>query len=63
MARIAAIDSKIVLEESNLLGEILSLLDFKKEAVEEVVKWAKRMALVNKEEDQVKLKLKQYYKH
>ena len=63
LARIAAIDSKIVLEESNLLDEVLSLLDFEKKAVKNVVSWAKRMALVNKEEEQLKTDLKQFYLH
>ena len=63
LARIAALDSKVVLEESTLLDEILSLLDFKKDAVDIVVKWAKRLALVNKEEENLKKDLKQFYKH
>ena len=62
LARIAALDSKVVLEESALLNEILSLLDFKKEAVDDVIAWAKRLALVNKEEEQLKDDLKLFYK-
>jgi len=62
LARIAALDSKVVLEESTLLDEILSLMDFKKDAVDVVVKWAKRLALVNKEEENRKNELKQFYK-
>ncbi len=63
LARIAALDSKVVLEETALLNEILSLLNFKKEAVDDVIAWAKRLALVNKEEEKLKDELKLFYKH
>ncbi len=63
LARIAALDSKIVLEEASLLDEILALLDFEKEAVKKIVNWAKRLALVNKEEEQLASEMKDLYKH
>ncbi len=57
IARVAAIDSKIVLEEEALLQEILSLLDFREDDIERVMAWTKKLALINKEEDDLKNEL------
>lgn len=63
IVRVAAIDSKVVLEEEELIKEILSLLDFREEALEKVMKWAKRLALVNAEEETLKTELIAHYLH
>ncbi len=63
IVRVAAIDSKVVLEERELLKEILSLLNFKAEAVSKVLQWAKRLALANKEEEILKNSLRDYYQN
>ena len=61
IVRVAAIDSKIALEEEELLEEILSLLNFKNEAITKVLEWAKRLALANQEEEVLKAGLKEFY--
>ncbi|MCP4754603.1 MAG: hypothetical protein GY866_27280 [Proteobacteria bacterium] len=61
IARVAAIDSKVVLDEAELLKEILSLLDFNKAAVNKVMDWTKKLALINQEEDRLKDELKNYF--
>ncbi len=61
IARVAAIDSVIVLEEEELLKEVISLLDFDKKAINKVMKWTKRLALINSEEKKLKEELKQFY--
>jgi hypothetical protein len=63
IVRVAALDSKVVLEEEELIKEILSLLDFGEEALEKVMKWAKRLALVNAEEAVLKNGLITHYLH
>ena len=61
LAKIAAIDCRFVQEEEQLLKEILSLLDFDNKAVDKIVKWAKRLATVNDEEQKLKLELKAHF--
>lgn len=63
IARVAAIDSLIALEEEELLKELISLLDFTENAVERVLQWTKRLAVINKQEDQLKEELKPHYLH
>lgn len=61
IVRVAAIDSRIALEEEHLLKEVLSLLDFDDRAVEKVVKWAKQLALVNAKEKDLKEEMLGHY--
>ncbi|MCG8333307.1 MAG: hypothetical protein MJE63_02250 [Proteobacteria bacterium] len=61
LVRVAAIDSRIALEEAELLKEVLSLLDFDNRAIQKVVKWAKQLATVNAEEHYLKEELLSYY--
>ncbi len=63
IVRVAAIDSKVVLEEEELIKEILSLLDFGEEALEKVMEWAKKLARVNAEEESLKTELITDYLH
>ncbi len=62
IARVAAIDSSVVLEEEELISEILSLLGFEESAVNKVVQWTKKLALANKEEDELKKELENSYR-
>ncbi len=62
VARVAAIDSKVVLEEEELIKEIMSLLDFDESSVDKVIGWTKRLALVNKEEENLKDSIRDSYK-
>ncbi len=62
VVRVAAIDSKIVLEEEELLKEILALLDFDETALTKVMEWSRRLAIVNREEDELKEELREDYK-
>lgn len=61
LVRVAAIDSRIALEEAQLLKEVLSLLDFDDSAIQKVVKWAKQLATVNAEEHYLKDELLVHY--
>ena len=61
LVRVAAIDSKIVLEEEELLKEVLSLLDFDQAALEKVVKWGQKLATINQEENELKGELESDY--
>lgn len=61
IARLAAIDSKFVLEEEDLLREFFALLDFHTDGIEKLIAWTRRLALVNQEEDQLKQELSKYY--
>ncbi|MBU2510077.1 hypothetical protein KJ966_02025 [bacterium] len=61
VVRVAAIDSKIVLEEEELLKEILALLDFDETALTKVMEWARRLAIVNREENELKKELREDY--
>lgn len=61
LVRVAAIDSRIALEEAELLKEVLSLLDFDNRAIQKVVKWAKQLATVNAEEHYLKEELLSLY--
>ncbi|MFH2131419.1 MAG: hypothetical protein ABIK68_13670 [bacterium] len=61
LARIAAIDCRFVEEEEALLKEILSLLDFDDKAIEKVVNWTKRLAVINDEEQKLKQELKAHF--
>lgn len=63
IVRVAAIDSRVVLEEEELLKEVLSLLDFDESAVDKVVQWAKKLALVNAEELKLQEELVAHYLH
>lgn len=63
IVRVAAIDSKVVLEEEELIKEILSLLDFGEEALEKVMEWARKLARVNAEEESLKTELITDYLH
>lgn len=61
IARLAAIDSKFVLEEEDLLREIFSQLNFQEEGIEKLLVWTRKLALVNKEEEQLKKELETFY--
>lgn len=61
IVRVAAIDSKVVLEEEELLKEILELLDFDRSALDKVLEWARRLAIVNQEECELKEELRDAY--
>ncbi len=61
VARVAAIDSKVVLEEEELIKEIMLLLDFNESSVDKVIAWTKRLALVNKEEENLKESIRDSY--
>ena len=60
--RVSAIDSDFVLAEEELITEILSLLDFEESAVNKVVQWTKKLAIINKEEEDLKKELKNSYR-
>ena len=62
IARVAAIDSTVVLEEEELISEILSLLGFEESAVNKVIQWTKKLALTNKEEEELKKELENSYR-
>ena len=58
---IATIDSRVVLEEEELLWEVLSLLDFDDKEINKIVARAKKLALVNSEEEGLKEELLFHY--
>lgn len=59
--RVAAIDYNLAIEEQELLQEIISLLDFKQDALGDVMDWARNLAQINREELELKEVLKQKY--
>jgi hypothetical protein len=62
IARVSAIDSDFVLAEEELITEILSLLDFEESAVNKVIQWTKKLAVINKEEEDLKKELENSYR-
>ncbi len=62
IARVSAIDSDFVLEEEELITEIMSLLDFKESAVNKVIQWTKKLAIINKEEEDLRKELENSYR-
>lgn len=63
IVRVAAIDSRIVLEEEELLKELLKLLDFDEKAIDKVMIWARQLASINEEEKHLKEELVAHYLH
>jgi len=61
IARIAAIDSRFVLEEKELLKEYFSLLEFDEDSLKKVMEWTEKLALINKEEATLKGELEKAY--
>lgn len=63
VVRVAAIDSRIVLEEEEMLKDVLQLLEFDDKAIDKVMDWAKKLALINEEESNLKQELVAHYLH
>ncbi len=62
IARVSAIDSDFVLAEEELITEIMSLLDFKESTVNKVIQWTKKLAIINKEEGDLRKELENSYR-
>ena len=62
IARVSAIDSDFVSAEEELITEIMSLLDFKESAVNKVIQWTKKLAKINKEEENLRNELGNSYR-
>ena len=54
ISRVAAIDCKLVLEETNLLDEVIAKLGFNDEAAVAVLEWTRKLAEINRKEDELK---------